>query len=307
MVSTFSSKGGTFGFAAKGSGQLCGYETASSTLSTVSSKAKAFVQMDAPIFTGNACEGTSTLFSTDFFETPAYLTQSGQLYGEAMAMAMGKIYTFGPTFRAEKSKTRRHLSEFWMIEPEMAFYSLVDTMDLAERFLRFVVTEVVKECTLELRDVLGRDLEKLAVVQQPFARISYSQAVRLIKGQEEYEGQNALYLLEQDLEVTRLRLKEIDEEISKRESEISSGSMKKGARKFNEEKVRSLKAEQAALEEDERNLPQWISSARNFEDGNDFGGSDETVLTRLFSCPVIVYNWPKAIKAFYMERSRRCT
>jgi asparaginyl-tRNA synthetase len=83
-----------------------------------------FVQMDAPIFTGNACEGTSTLFETDFYGETAYLSQSGQLYGEAMAMAMGRIYTFGPTFRAEKSKTRRHLSEFWMIEPEMAFYDI---------------------------------------------------------------------------------------------------------------------------------------------------------------------------------------
>ncbi|MEY3861630.1 MAG: hypothetical protein RIS50_1911 [Bacteroidota bacterium] len=88
-----------------------------------------FVQMDAPIFTGNACEGTSTLFETDFYGEPAFLSQSGQLYGEAMAMAMGRIYTFGPTFRAEKSKTRRHLSEFWMIEPEMAFYDIFQNME----------------------------------------------------------------------------------------------------------------------------------------------------------------------------------
>ena len=89
-----------------------------------------FVQMDAPLFTGNACEGTTTLFSTDFFGKEAYLSQSGQLYGEAMAMAMGKIYTFGPTFRAEKSKTPRHLAEFWMIEPEMAYYNNEMNMDL---------------------------------------------------------------------------------------------------------------------------------------------------------------------------------
>ena len=95
-----------------------------------------FVQMDAPIFTGNACEGTSTLFETDFYGEPAFLSQSGQLYGEAMAMAMGRIYTFGPTFRAEKSKTRRHLSEFWMIEPEMAFYDIFQNMDCIEGFLQ---------------------------------------------------------------------------------------------------------------------------------------------------------------------------
>ena len=98
-----------------------------------------FIQMDAPIFTGNACEGTTNLFETDYYGQPAYLSQSGQLYGEAMAMAMGKIYTFGPTFRAEKSKTRRHLSEFWMIEPEMAFYDIFQNMDLIESFLNEVI------------------------------------------------------------------------------------------------------------------------------------------------------------------------
>ena len=98
--------------------------------------------MDAPVFTGNACEGTTDLFETDFYGQPAYLTQSGQLYGEAMAMAMGKIYTFGPTFRAEKSKTRRHLSEFWMIEPEIAFCDLEGNMQLAEDFLKQRLREI---------------------------------------------------------------------------------------------------------------------------------------------------------------------
>jgi asparaginyl-tRNA synthetase len=103
-----------------------------------------FVQMDAPLFTGSACEGTTNLFETDFFGEPAYLSQSGQLYGEAMAMAMGKIYTFGPTFRAEQSKTPRHLSEFWMIEPEMAYYTNEMNMDLIENFVRSVVNSVLE-------------------------------------------------------------------------------------------------------------------------------------------------------------------
>jgi aspartyl/asparaginyl-tRNA synthetase len=102
-----------------------------------------FVQMDAPIFTGNAAEGTTTLFETEYFDEKAYLTQSGQLYGEAMAMAHGLIYTFGPTFRAEKSKTRRHLTEFWMIEPEMAYYDLEMDMDLAEDFIQAIVKQVL--------------------------------------------------------------------------------------------------------------------------------------------------------------------
>ena len=109
---------------------------------------RGFSKMDSPIFTGNAAEGTTDLFETEFFEEPAYLAQTGQLYGEAMAMAMGKIYTFGPTFRAEKSKTRRHLSEFWMIEPEMAFYDLDMTMDLVEAFIRQIVSDVLKNCHL---------------------------------------------------------------------------------------------------------------------------------------------------------------
>jgi asparaginyl-tRNA synthetase len=115
-----------------------------------------FVQMDAPIFTGNACEGTSNLFETDFYGDPAYLSQSGQLYGEAMAMAFGKIYTFGPTFRAEKSKTRRHLSEFWMIEPEMAFCDIHQNMDIIESFLQFVIKQVLENCQAELK-LIDRD------------------------------------------------------------------------------------------------------------------------------------------------------
>lgn len=106
---------------------------------------RGFVQMDSPIFTGNAAEGSTTLFETEFFEEPAYLAQTGQLYGEAMAMAHGLIYTFGPTFRAEKSKTRRHLSEFWMIEPEMAYYDLPMNMDLAEDMIRYIVKTVLEK------------------------------------------------------------------------------------------------------------------------------------------------------------------
>src|SRR5699024_3444994 len=111
---------------------------------------RGFIQMDAPIFTGNAAEGTTNLFETAYFEDQAYLTQPGQLCGEAMAMAHGLIYTFGPTFRAEKSKTRRHLTEFWMIEPEMAYYDLNMDMDLAEAFIQFIVKRVLDRCENEL-------------------------------------------------------------------------------------------------------------------------------------------------------------
>jgi len=115
-----------------------------------------FILFDAPIFTPNAVEGTTTLFETEYFGEKAYLTQSGQLYGEAGAMAFGKVYVFGPTFRAEKSKTRRHLTEFWMVEPEMAYYDLDDDMDLAEEFLEYIIQRVLEECPEELK-VLERN------------------------------------------------------------------------------------------------------------------------------------------------------
>ncbi len=139
-----------------------------------------FILFDTPIFTPNACEGTSTLFSTDYFDMgKAYLSQSGQLYAEAGAMALGKVYTLGPTFRAENSMTRRHLTEFWMMEPEMAFYDIDDDMDLIEDFLENVVQRVLKNCSKEL-ELLGRDVSKLENVKKPFPRITYDEAIEIL-------------------------------------------------------------------------------------------------------------------------------
>ena len=262
---------------------------------------RGFVQMDAPIFTGNACEGTSTLFETDFYGDPAYLSQSGQLYGEAMAMAMGKIYTFGPTFRAEKSKTRRHLSEFWMIEPEMAFYDLEMNMDLIEGFLRHVVSRVLEKNKEELQ-IIERPIEPLENIIKPFPRIPYHDAIEILKGKREVNGRNAITLLEEDLKNAQARLEEIHADIALREVKVADQSTKKGERKFHEDKLRSLHSEKSNLEELSRNIPTWLESAKNFEVGNDLGGSDETVITRLFDTPIMVYNWPHEVKAFYMKR-----
>tara|TARA_B100001059_G_scaffold236648_1_gene288595 strand:+ start:4475 stop:5989 length:1515 start_codon:yes stop_codon:yes gene_type:complete len=261
-----------------------------------------FVQMDAPIFTGNAAEGTTDLFETDYYGKPAYLTQSGQLYGEAMALAMGKIYTFGPTFRAEKSKTRRHLSEFWMIEPEMAFCDIYENMDTIESFLRSVVQEVLEKCPDELK-ILNRDTSNLETVAKKFPRLSYDEAVEILKGNQDVDGKNTLLTIEEDIKENAARIIEIEENIAQREAAIAAGGMKKGAINFNQNKIDTLKQELKQIEEDQRNMPQWLESARNFEYGNDFGGSDETVLTRLFDCPIMVYDWPHEIKAFYMKRN----
>ena len=141
---------------------------------------KGFTLVDAPIFTPAACEGTSTLFETDYFGSKAYLTQSGQLYMEAAASAFGKVYCFGPTFRAEKSKTRRHLTEFWMIEPEMAYCDLDGNMEVAEEFIEYIVQRVLEERQEELKK-LERDISKLEKVQRPFPRLSYDEAAKMLK------------------------------------------------------------------------------------------------------------------------------
>jgi len=139
-----------------------------------------FLLVDAPIFTPAACEGTTNLFEVNYFDEKAYLTQSGQLYMEAAAMAFGKVYCFGPTFRAEKSKTRRHLTEFWMVEPEMAYFDLQMDMDLAEDFVEYVVQQVVTNRRKEL-EILERDVSKLEKIKKPFPRITYDEAIQMLK------------------------------------------------------------------------------------------------------------------------------
>jgi asparaginyl-tRNA synthetase len=184
---------------------------------------RGFILIDTPIFTPNACEGTTTLFETDYFGEKAYLTQSGQLYNEATAAAFGRVYCFGPTFRAEKSKTRRHLTEFWMIEPEVAYAELQDMMALAEEFLTYIVASVLKRRKEELK-VLERDVSRLEAIAPPFPRITYHEAVE------------------------RLRTR-----------------------------------------------------GNPIQPGDDFGGDEETILSKEFDRPVIIHRYPKVIKAFYMQ------
>jgi asparaginyl-tRNA synthetase len=138
-----------------------------------------FTKVDPPILTGSAPEGTTELFHTKYFEEDAYLSQSGQLYMEAAAMALGKVFSFGPTFRAEKSKTRRHLIEFWMIEPEMAFYEHEDSLKVQENYVSYIVQSVLENCKLDL-ERLGRDVSKLEQIKAPFPRITYDEAITLL-------------------------------------------------------------------------------------------------------------------------------
>ncbi|MBW1990563.1 MAG: asparagine--tRNA ligase [Deltaproteobacteria bacterium] len=183
-----------------------------------------FVLIDTPILTPTACEGTTSLFETDYLgRGKAYLSQSGQLYLEAAAMALGRVYCFGPTFRAEKSKTRRHLTEFWMVEAEAAFYTLEDLLALTEELVSYIVARVLAHREEELA-LLERDTAPLKAVTKPFPRLSYTEAVARLKEQ-------------------------------------------------------GMKME-------------W---------GEDFGGDEETLLSRMFAAPVIVHRYPRRAKAFYME------
>ncbi len=184
---------------------------------------RGFTLTDAPIFTPNACEGTSTLFQTQYFDEKAYLSQSGQLYMEATAAAFGKVYCFGPTFRAEKSKTRRHLIEFWMVEPEVAFNDLYDNMELAEQFVEYIVQRTITNRAEELK-ALERNVEPLQKIKAPFPRLHYKEAVELI-----------------------------------------------------------------------------LKENPSFKVGDDFGGTDETIVSSKFDKPVFVHHYPAAVKAFYMK------
>jgi len=147
---------------------------------------RGFINVDAPIFTPNACEGTTTLFETDYFDDKAYLTQSGQLYMEAAAMALGKVYCFGPAFRAEKSKTRRHLTEFWMVEPEVAWADLDDNMALIEEFVSALVARVLDRRREELK-ILERDTKLLENVTPPFPRVHYNDAAKELQSKGTFE------------------------------------------------------------------------------------------------------------------------
>ncbi len=254
---------------------------------------RGFLQMDAPILTGNAVEGTSTLFELDYFGEPAYLTQSGQLHGEALAMAFGKIYTFGPTFRAEKSKTRRHLTEFWMIEPEMAFHDLDMSMEVAEGLLVRIVEDVLRECPRELA-ILERDTAPLLRVKGPFPRISYTDAVDLLRSPESRrlldEEEAALH----DEQAALLQ--------ERTDNRATYGQAKKGEKRRIDAREIEIGARLERIEETLKNVPLWRASAEGFEWGGDFGGSDETVLTKHFDTPIIVHRFPQEVKAFYMKR-----
>jgi asparaginyl-tRNA synthetase len=257
---------------------------------------RGFVLIDTPIFAPSAGEGAQTLFTVDYFGEKVYMAQTGQLYLEAACMSHRKVYCFGPTFRAEKSKTRRHLTEFWMVEPEIAFADLDDVIALAEDFICEIVGRVLRDHRGDLT-ALGRDLAPLERVAKPFDRITYSQAAEILR------GPRARELLESDLTTIGARVAELRKLIAEKDAErVAAGTKKWKADKLVHE-LAELREELGDREEQLANIPRHMELAASFEWGGDLGGSDETIIARLHEKPCFVTHYPRDCKAFYMKRN----
>jgi len=256
-----------------------------------------YVLIDTPIFSAAAGEGASTLFGVDYFGDQAYLAQTGQLHVEAACMSHGRVYCFGPTFRAEKSKTRRHLTEFWMVEPEIAFACLDDVIDVAEDFICSVVGRVLADHADDLAS-LDRDPAPLEAIRKPFSRITYAEAVDILHGPE------ARALLEKDLGDKQAAITELTTRIEELE-ETARTARKKWQQEKAAQDLQNARMERSELEEQVRNIPHHMELAASFEWGTDLGGSDETIISRLHERPVFVTHYPKQVKAFYMRVDRR--
>lgn len=254
---------------------------------------RGFTLIDTPILTPGAAEGAGTLFPVDYFDDQVYLAQTGQLYLESAAMAPGKVYCFGPTFRAEKSKTRRHLTEFWMIEPEIAFVELPDLANLAEEFICALVHAALTDCRAEL-ETLERDLEPLQRIQAPFPRITYSEAVERLHSDALHEQ------LEAALTADRERLNTWRAELE--QTEAARAAARKGWQQERLDRtLHQLRERIRELETDLQNRPLHIEQAKQFAWGKDLGGDEETILSRQYDRPVIITHYPRDVKAFYMK------
>ena len=256
---------------------------------------RGFILTDTPILTQGAGEDAQTLFPVAYFEQDAYLAQTGQLYLESACMAHRKVYCFGPTFRAEKSKTRRHLTEFWMVEPEVAFAELDDLLVLAEDFICTCVEAVLEHNSADL-EALGRDLAPLQKIQKPFVRMTYDDVVDSLRSDEMRQ-----WVEQQHVEATQARDAAL-KEMAQLESELTQARKAWKQDKL-QAKMATLRETLVELERDVENLPKHLKLAQSFEWGKDLGGSDETLIARRSERPVFVTHYPAEAKAFYMKRS----
>ena len=226
-----------------------------------------------------------------------YLAQTGQLYVEAACMAHGKVYCFGPTFRAEKSKTRRHLTEFWMVEPEIAYANLSDVIDVAEAFICAIIERVLADHRDDLIE-LGRNIDELEAIKPPFNRLTYTEVADILR------GEKAKRLLEDDLAEKTDRAAKLDDEIK----ELDAVADQQGVKQWKKDKAAAdaiaAREERTELQDQITNIPHHMKLAANFEWGSDLGGSDETIISRLHDKPVFVTHYPHDVKAFYMRQDR---
>jgi asparaginyl-tRNA synthetase len=256
-----------------------------------------FTLVDTPIFTTIAGEGEQTLFEVDYFGQPLHLAQTGQLYLESAAMSFGRVYCFGPTFRAEKSKTRRHLTEFWMVEPEVAYIDLPGLLELAEDFVFSIVQRVLKDNRAEL-ETLGADISKLEAIQKPFVRLTYTEVTEILTSK-----RTQLFMAEQ-LDQFQTQKQAFDRELSELEAAEAKGGLKKWQQEKNARRILEIRSEIAELNTKIENNPKHARLAADFRWGKDLGGSDETIISLMHDRPVFVTHYPKDAKAFYMKADR---
>ncbi len=239
-----------------------------------------FTLIDTPIFTAMAAEGEQTLFKVDYFDSPLYLTQTGQLHLESAAASFGKVYCFGPTFRAERSKTRRHLTEFWMVEPEIAYIDLDGLLQLAENFVTFIIQQVLEKNSPELQ-TLGADIPSLEKIKPPFYRLTYTEVAEILTSEK-----TKTFLADQLAEFKNQK-QQLTEKIA--ELEAAKTTAKKQWQK--DKAAAELLQIKTTLSE----------LAAEFRWGKDLGGSDETIISQMHDKPIFVTHYPKQAKAFYMK------
>jgi len=255
-----------------------------------------FTLVDTPILTAVAGEEKQSLFEVDYFGDPLHLSQTGQLHLESAAMSYGKVYCFGPTFRAEKSKTRRHLTEFWMVEPEVAYIDLDGLLELAENFVSFVVGRVLEDNRSQL-ETLGADIAALENIKPPFPRLTYTDAVEILT------SDKARDFLAGQLEQLQIQKQQIESRIAELDAE-QKGQIKQWKRDKNAAELIELRSELAEVDTRIENNPKHAQLAAEFRWGKDLGGSDETIISQMHDKPVFVTHYPKQAKAFYMKADR---
>ena len=255
-----------------------------------------FTLIDTPIFTTVVGEDQTSLFEVDYFGSPLHLTQTGQLYLESAAMSYGRVYCFGPTFRAEKSKTRRHLTEFWMVEPEVAFIDLPGLLELAENFVAYIAARVLQDNRSEL-ETLGADIPMLENITPPFHRLTYTEAVDILT------GPRAAEFLARELDELQTEKKQTETRIAELEAQQGT-QMKQWKKDKIAAELIELRTTLAELDTRIENNPKHARLAATFNWGKDLGGSDETIISKIHDKPVFVTHYPKNAKAFYMKTDR---